>query len=692
MSVDGPTRTTQSARLGVLSRVQFVERIEEELAPFTHPDYAIGYIHISHMRHFNRVHGIAQGDEVIYQMANKLLEISAYGLVARYTINSFIFVIPSALIGIGVETIDRHLHELLVRNHSSSLQALIGTVVCHRPLSVGECIDRARFACQTLDKTTGIRTLHRTFDDDLQEVFDKRAYVVDHLDEAIARGEIRAYSQPIIRLIGSRMSEVEVLARWESERFGFLRPDEFIPELERHRLIHKLDLEVLRLACVQWSEAREAGTNVPFGINLSRLDFELCDIFEEIRALMARYDVPVGQVHIEITESALASSYSEMTRGIKRFRAAGFKVYMDDYGSGYSSIAAMAGLDFDVIKIDKSLIDQVEDDERARVVLADTVSTIKRLGMQTLCEGVETIDQMLFLRAIGCEKAQGYFFSKPVSHEEIMGTLEERSLHPETPEESEYLNVVGKINLSDGTSALTHGIEAAAFHGQVPIAVLEFCGDQVSKLTGNLSYTRLMERMGFSTLEAFVEYTKSDSGKVNARAMQAAALAKQTGKVQHFDFIVGTIFCSASIQFVAQAGQREAYLNIVTSVERSPQVTEHTLLRGLLESGAAKYFWKDTQRRFLGANRAFLDYFGFTSLEQLLGKTDEDMDWNLHDTIYRDEEIRVLAGEAIEESPGVVESRGELRSIIATKRPLVSRGAIVGLLGFFYDVGPYEGD
>lgn len=687
MGYDVAAGTTQAIKLGVLSRASFVDRVEAELVPFTHPDYAMGYLHISNLQHFNRVHGIDRGDEVLHCMADKLLELSAYRLVARYTINSFIFIIPRGAVETSVEAINGHLQDLLAQNHSKSLRARIGTVVCQRPLSVNECIERARFACRSVAKKG--EAIHRAFDDDLQLVFDKRSYVIDHLDDAIARGEIRAYSQPIIRLIGNRVCEVETLARWESERFGFLRPDEFIPELERNRLIHKLDLEVLRLACSQWSEAQALGTNVPFGINLSRLDFELCDIFSEVQQITARYKVPVDQLHIEVTESALSSDLGMMSEGIKRFRNAGYKIYMDDYGSGYSSISAMASLDFDVVKIDKSLVDRIEEDERARVVLADTISTIKRLGMQTLCEGVETYDQVLFLRTIGCEKAQGFYFSKPCAHEDIMKMLEERSLHSETAEESEYLNIVGTIDLTNGASALTHGIEAAAFHGQMPIAVFETCSTGLNLLTCNFAYTKLLGRLGFESFDDFVAFTTSGTASVNARAMQAVQSAKETGIPQRFDFVIGDFFCSASVRFVAQADGREAYLNTVNSIERSPSVTEHSLLTGILDSGAAMYFWKDTQRRFLGANQAFLDYFGIDTVDALIGRTDEDLDWNLTDVEFREDELRVLAGESFDGAPGVVDRNGEFRRIVATKRPLYSRGAIVGLVGFFNDVGPY---
>ena len=143
------------------------------------------------------------------------------------------------------------------------------------------------------------------------------------------------------------------------------------------------------------------------------------------------------------------------------------------------------------------------------------------------------------------------------------------------------------------------------------------------------------------------------------------------------------------IEYVTQTEGHEAYLCTITSIENAPQVTEHTLLEGVLETSSLCFFWKDTERRFLGANQRFLDYYGFAGLEDILGKTDEDMGWHTDAEPFHDDEVQVLTGGKVTGARGVCLCKGELRDIVATKRPLFSHGAIVGLVGFFEDIGPH---
>ena len=674
---------------GVLTRAAFIERIEEELIPFEGSRFSICYLHIDNLRHFNRVQGIEAGDAVLRDIITWLEHLAVYRLVARYAGDGFTFIIPTH----ETDGLAERINALLpTYGESDGLQSKLGIIVCRRPMSPEECVERARFACDAIHEDEGVYQC--SFDSKMEIVFEKRAYVVDHLDDAIAAGEIQAWSQPIVRLLTGRICEVEVLARWKSDRFGYLWPDEFVPELERQRIVHKLDLEVIRLACAQWSEARDLGINVPFGINLSRLDFELCDIYSRVRAIMQRYDVPTDQVHIEITESAASRSMSLVGNGVKRFREAGFQVYMDDFGTGYSSLTSLVRLPIDVVKFDKELLDRIEEDERARVVLADLVTTAKRLGIQTLCEGIENEDELLFLKAVGCEKAQGYYFSRPVPNDKIVEVLTARAheLELSAPIDNDYLNTIGQINLLDGTSAVIHGVEAAAFIGRIPIAIIEVADKSMRLLECNMAYHRLLSHMGFGTFEDFVRYTAQGDGRVNARAKQAMDKARKTGDDEFFDFIVNDTFCTVSVRLIARANGREAYLHQVSSVENAPQVSERVLLVGMIEGLHRKVFWKDRERRFLGANHDFLEYYGFSGLGDILGKTDEDLGWHLDDEPSRQDELYVLKGGQVVDMPRVCVCKGQPRRILTNKQPLISNGAIVGLVGYFEDVGPYEVD
>ncbi len=670
----------------LLNRIRFVEAIEQDYdVHFNGKDFVICYLHVNHMKHYNRLFGIEAGDKALHDIIDWLAGISTGGLVARYAGDGLAFMVERY----RVDAIPLAVNSFLpTYGEVNGLEAKIGAVVCTLPWSVDDCLRRALYACNTIVNQDGSNVCW--FTGKVQNEFNRFAYIIDHLDDAIANGEIRAWSQPIVRVLTGKVCEVEVLARWKSEQYGFLFPNEFIPILEQYQLIHKLDLEVIRLACSQWANANAAGISVPFGINLSRLDFELCDIYTAIRGYMARYNVPVDQLHIEVTESSSIKDHNVLMEGVHRFREAGFEVYMDDFGSGYSSLGQMANLHFDVIKIDKSLIDNVEHDERARAVLADTVTLVKRLGMQTLCEGVETQKQLEFLRVVGCEKAQGYLFDRPAAYEHIMELLAAQMSDHEPVVENSYLDAVGQVNLIDCTSANIHGIEASAFLGRSPAAVLELADGRWRQLTCNFAFQRLITNMGFSHFDEMASMPTQTADRVNARAKHTALASRTSGETETFDFIMNGIFCSATMLFVAESNGHQAYLNTVTSVQNAPQVTEHTLLEGVLETSNLCFFWKDVNRRFLGANQRFYDYYGFKGLGDILGKTDEDMGWHINNDIFHSDEERVLQGEAIVDVPGVCMCHGEYRDIIATKRPLVSNGAIVGLVGFFEDVGPHK--
>lgn len=675
---------TSSSFAQTTSKTLFAERIYQNAEECFDGRHSLCFLHIKNLQRFNRAHGIEAGATVLRSVVGLLSGIAMQGLVARYAGEGLVFVVPSE----SVPTVSANVNAILpTHGGTRGLAAKTGAIVCAQPLSLNDCISRARFACREINEVDGFS--YCIFEGRTAQEYEKRTYVRDNLDDAIACGEIQAWAQPIVRVLTGRVCEVEVLARWQSEKYGYLFPNEFIPVLEAHQLIHKLDLEVFRLACVHWTEAKSLGVNVPFGINLSRLDFESCDIYQCMRSIMQEHGVPVDQVHVEITESAVAHDDDLVINEVRRFREAGFLVYMDDFGSGYSSLGQMANMRFDVVKIDKGMLDHVMSDERARAVLADTVTLVKRLGMQTLCEGVETQGQLEFLRDIGCEKAQGYYFGKPAEHSLTFLSLQKLADKQEDKSQNAYLDAVGQVNLIEGISSNIHGVEAATFLGRLPVAVLEVRDASISLLSCNAAFQQLLRRLGHSSFDKMAGMSTSIANRVRAQAMQAATAAQQTGTVQVFDCILERTFCSVSMEFVAKTKGRAAYLTSITSVQNSPQVTEHTLLEGVLETSHLCFFWKDTNRRFLGANRRFLDYYGFNGVEDILGKTDEDMGWNSEDEPFQQDELKVLQGTIISEAHGICMCRGEYRDIVATKRPLYSHGAIVGLVGFFEDAGPH---
>ena len=276
------------------------------------------------------------------------------------------------------------------------------------------------------------------------------SYIIDNLDRAISEKWICAYYMPIVRSSNGKVCSEEALARWIDPERGMLSPAEFIPVLEESKLIYKLDLYIVEEVLRKMEHQKNAGLYVvPISVNLSRIDFHSCDIVEEVRKRVDEAGVDHKLLIIEITESVLGQDLDYMKGQIERLHELGFSVWMDDLGSGYSSLDVLQEINFDLIKFDIKFMQNFYH-EKSRIMLAELTRMAMALNIKTLTEGIETKEQAEFLREIGCNKMQGYYFCKPVPLEEILRRYDSGTqIGFENPDESSYYDVIGSINLYD---------------------------------------------------------------------------------------------------------------------------------------------------------------------------------------------------------------------------------------------------
>ena len=243
-------------------------------------------------------------------------------------------------------------------------------------------------------------------------------YVVLHIDRALENGWIVPYFQPIIRTITGRFSGAETLARWLDPEYGYITPDGFVPALEKAGLIYKVDCFILTEAVKLQRKRLDVGLSVgPLTVNISRRDIDQIDVAAFVRDALRQYAVPKELICLEITESALVQDKGRMTAVVEGLRAAGFQVWMDDFGSGYSSLSFLNDYTLDVIKLDMGFLKSFT--ETSREIMRSTVNMAKKLGIRTLAEGVETEAHVRFLREIGCDMMQGYYFSEPLCGQDM---------------------------------------------------------------------------------------------------------------------------------------------------------------------------------------------------------------------------------------------------------------------------------
>lgn len=201
---------------------------------------------------------------------------------------------------------------------------------------------------------------------------DLKQYIIDNLDRALEEKQITVYYQPIVRAVNGRVCDEEALARWIDPKKGFLSPAEFIPILEETKLIYKVDLFVLEQVLEKIKYLTSKGFHsVSHSINLSRSDYDVCDMVEEVCTRIDKAGVERNKINIEITESILSNDFGFMLEQIKRFKSLGFSVWMDDFGSGYSSLNVLQRIPYDLIKFDMAFLKNIDKGESGKIILAE---------------------------------------------------------------------------------------------------------------------------------------------------------------------------------------------------------------------------------------------------------------------------------------------------------------------------------
>ena len=263
------------------------------------------------------------------------------------------------------------------------------------------------------------------YDSKMHDHFNLIQYIVSHIDEAVKNEWIVAYYQPVVYSKDNKLCGVEALARWIDPKYGFLNPGVFIEALEDAHLAYKLDLAMLEIVCRNMRRVLDKNeTIVPTSINFSRADFSIVDVPEEVSRITKKYNIPTEYLHIEITESALLDEQVDLVDAMRRLKEKGFALWLDDFGSGYSSFDTLKDYEFDVIKLDMSFLKNFEENKKAKPLIESILNLAKMIGLRTLCEGVETEAQAEFLNKSGCERLQGYLFSKPITYEELNDGIE----------------------------------------------------------------------------------------------------------------------------------------------------------------------------------------------------------------------------------------------------------------------------
>lgn len=488
------------------------------------------YIDLIGMKLFNQKRGYTEGDKLLRAFAELLTAHFGNERCGRFGQDHF-------AVSTHAEDLDARLEAFMADctmiNDGKSLPVSIGISLSDpgEKIGVSAACDQAKTACEIHPNLVRSRYLYYT--DEMMAQTEQRQYIIDNIDRAIEEGWIQVHYQPIVRASTGKVCDEEALARWFDPERGMLSPGEFIPVLEDVKLAYKLDLHVLDEVLLKMRRMADAGLFVVSGsINLSRSDFEVCDIVEEVRTRVDASGLGRDRISVEITESALGSDYEFMKTQVERFHDLGFKVWMDDFGSEYSSLDYLQSLPFDLIKLDMRFMQQfTEANNKSKIILTELVKMSLALGIDTVAEGVETQEQVDFLRRIGCSRMQGFFFCRPLPLESILERYEKgTAIGFENPDEAEYYSTLGRANLYD-LSSIVRGDEDSlqGYFDTVPMALLECTGSSFSIPRCNQPYRRFLETViGDDRLGEEIVFAEVDPENTNS-FIQALCTCSQTG-------------------------------------------------------------------------------------------------------------------------------------------------------------------
>jgi len=411
---------THDSLTGLVNRRRFVEHVETLLASPEAPPVAVVFVDLDAFKSVNDVHGHHCGDEVIRHIAARLTQaVGAAGLVCRLAGDEFV----AATSGIdqpGVLALARTLQVAagtpiaLADTRTIVVNASVGIAFATRPSTSEELLRDADMAMYRA-KQRGGGTIE-VFNSALRTSILRRFDISHRLRDAIRDNLVVPHYQPVVSLQDGTVQAVEALARWRDPELGAIPPTEFIAIAEEHGLIIDLGSSILRQACLaaaRWSFSGQAP--IGLAVNLSARQLTDPSLVSLVRTVLAESKLNPTRLSLEVTESVLMDDVNANLEVLTQLREIGIHLAIDDFGTGYSSLAYLRRLPVDTLKIDRSFILGIGSPEDNAIVTA-IVGLAHTLGRRVIAEGVETLEQLQFLRDIECDLAQGFLLGRPDAH------------------------------------------------------------------------------------------------------------------------------------------------------------------------------------------------------------------------------------------------------------------------------------
>lgn len=377
--------------------------------------YALVSMDVDKFKVLNDMYGYERGNEVLRTIgdvvASQLDEDEMFGRMVSDHFTILMKFDDEKALCERLDLIVKGIHEKV---NVTYVQMSVGVYVISDPgVDFSLMNDRANMAKKENKRNANIGYVF--YEDAMRELFIKESELEGDMHHALATKQFEVYLQPKYGLPQASICGAEALVRWNHSTKGFLLPKDFIPLFEQNGFIVQLDFYMLEEVCKLLSKwLKSGGKAYPISVNLSRLHMINADLADDLYNIVASYDIPTSLIEFELTETTIDLNYENLVPILLRLKSYGFMVAIDDFGSGYSSLKLLKDIPADILKIDRDFFHRLDTSEREKIVIKNVIQLAMALDIRVVSEGVETQEQFDFLKRVGCDVAQGFYFARPM--------------------------------------------------------------------------------------------------------------------------------------------------------------------------------------------------------------------------------------------------------------------------------------
>lgn len=409
------------ALTGLANRNLLTDRLEQALI-YAHRAHRVTGVLLMDLDRFKMVNdslGHSQGDVLLQTVAKRLKACVREGdTVARLGGDEFVLVLSDMaqaqdLLQVAQEILKALSEPMELNGHVMSVGASLGISVYPRDGDTADVLIRHADTAMYRAKEQGGSAM-AFFTPEMDDSMTERLRIETGLRRALENNELRVYFQPIVSLSTGKVTSAEALVRWQDPVLGMVPPIQFIGIAEETGLILPIGNWVLQQACLQAKAWQDQGLGtIPVAVNLSARQFNSPVLDASIQAALDAAQCPPELLQLEITESMVIANANLALETMHRIRAMGVHLSIDDFGTGYSSLSYLKRFPVSKLKIDRSFVNDIHKDANDRAIVDAIMTLAHKMGLRTVAEGVETAEQLQYLKAQGCDECQGYFFAKP---------------------------------------------------------------------------------------------------------------------------------------------------------------------------------------------------------------------------------------------------------------------------------------